>query len=624
MGKVAIYCRKSVEDPKSNSVSIAEQKQRGAALAKEKHPKLSVEFYIDNGISGQIPPRQFAKPNQKKFREEFTRLIDDIEKGEIQVLICRRVDRLARNMAVQQRFFENLPTENFKIYFVDEPHLNYGTVEGELQLNILSAIAEFERKKVETNIRAAKKYAKDNGLKLGGAYWVVGYKDSPDGKFAIDEKGKEAVENIYKWFLDGVNYADITRKLNIECPDAHPPNKSNMWYQSTVKRMLQAPRYIGKAYNTEGLLIDSQVYDPIIDQVTWNKCARKVELIKGLHGKVNHGINLFGDVLICGNCGNRLVLYSRYSKSGERVGREYKCIEKKCTSHSATLMEGVFVNLVYSLFFWDLKETKDETVQNEIENKRTELVGAKDAVEKITKRLKVDASSIIDELMDALHSRKAVVAKIESELEELSSRKKYTFFEGTRRPEDIDPLEQKERIRYLIRRIRVHFDYVEIELNKPEECNGLLNELIQRYEGASVQKDLKNILYPKIFRVPVMLKYQPSKRHTVCLVPERFAVRHLIKIRFQKRGGHYEIDWTAMSKFIPLAHGWFYFKNADMNKKYISRKRCRQCNEIKDIYDQGTGKPNFSRNKQIKDGWNSYCKSCTQNQRDKKKAELKG
>jgi DNA invertase Pin-like site-specific DNA recombinase len=629
MSIVAIYCRKSKKDTHGETGSIEEQKTRGAEEAEKLYPDFEIEYYEDDGLSGKLPPRQWKTPRDKKFREGLTRLINDIEANKVRAVICRRIDRLARNISVLAQFIGHIPSENFDLHFVDEPNLNHITPEGRLQIGLLAQIAEYEREKIGSNIRASKRHIKNMGGKLTSAHWIVGYEDEAiydengvlvkkiPGGVTIEPKGRDAVIQIFDWFLSGLSYAEITRKLKDKFPDAHPPNKSQQWHQSTVKRILKSPRYKGKSYNCDNILIDSKVYDAIIPHDKWYKCAKIIEQLDGIHHRTDHGVNRLANILKCGNCGQDLVLYGRYSKTGDHLCREYKCINKNCTTRATTLRESAYIDFIYSLFFWDLKESHEKDDIGELKNLHYQLSDAKAAVETVLERVKVKPTK---GLLDALSHHEKRVEEIEVQIENFQEIKTYKFYKGSRPPEDYTPLEQREKITFLIKQISTHSDHIEIELRNPEKSNEFLNYLIHRATGGVWEEYYKEGLYPKIFQAPIMLKTEvASKKHRLCLVPERFTEAHHGKLRFQALGKNKEIDWVSLDRFFPLAFNSFYFKNVEKNKKYISVKKCCQCGKLIPIFDKKTGKANYSRNKLNKDGWHSYCKTCTQKQRNRRK-----
>src|SRR5665648_525883 len=84
--KVAIYCRLSKDDGNSgDSSSIESQKQMLTKHVKEQGWIIQ-DYFVDDGFSGL----NFNRP-------DFKRMIEDIEKGKINLVITKDLSRFGRN-----------------------------------------------------------------------------------------------------------------------------------------------------------------------------------------------------------------------------------------------------------------------------------------------------------------------------------------------------------------------------------------------------------------------------------------------------------------------------------------------------------------------------------------------
>ena len=83
--KYFLYARKSTEDKKKQIQSIDDQIRVMSEIAKEKHLEI-VDTITDE------------KTAKSPGRKGFTKMIERIQEGEAEGILCWKLDRLARNM----------------------------------------------------------------------------------------------------------------------------------------------------------------------------------------------------------------------------------------------------------------------------------------------------------------------------------------------------------------------------------------------------------------------------------------------------------------------------------------------------------------------------------------------
>ena len=83
------------------------------------------------------------------------------------VLVCTRADRLARSTLHLLTITEDLTARGVKIEFIDQPELNSGTAQSRLMLQMLAAVAEFERNLLKERQAEGIAKAKEKGVKFG-------------------------------------------------------------------------------------------------------------------------------------------------------------------------------------------------------------------------------------------------------------------------------------------------------------------------------------------------------------------------------------------------------------------------------------------------------------------------
>lgn len=148
--KVALYARVSKAD---ESQDPGNQLMRMIAIARERGWTV-VEQYVDTA-SG-------ADDN----RPMLNRMIADAKARRFSLVLCVKVDRLARSVANLYRILSDLETRGVKFECTDQD-ISTNTPTGKLLLSILAGVAEFERELIRDRTKAGLARARANGTRLG-------------------------------------------------------------------------------------------------------------------------------------------------------------------------------------------------------------------------------------------------------------------------------------------------------------------------------------------------------------------------------------------------------------------------------------------------------------------------
>jgi len=104
----------------------------------------------------------------KFSRQGLDRLMGDVRRGKLDVVICFKLDRLGRSLAHLAQIVGELTSHQVALVCpsqgIDTSGMNPAS---QLQLNILMAIAEFERSIIQERVAAGLRAAKARGVKLG-------------------------------------------------------------------------------------------------------------------------------------------------------------------------------------------------------------------------------------------------------------------------------------------------------------------------------------------------------------------------------------------------------------------------------------------------------------------------
>jgi DNA invertase Pin-like site-specific DNA recombinase len=111
--------------------------------------------YVDRGVSGA-----------KDRRPALDEMLKAARRRRFDVLVCWRLDRLGRNLRHLVMLLDELQALGIGFVTLGEG-IDTSTPAGRLQLHILSAIAEFERSRIQERVRAGLARAVAHGKRLG-------------------------------------------------------------------------------------------------------------------------------------------------------------------------------------------------------------------------------------------------------------------------------------------------------------------------------------------------------------------------------------------------------------------------------------------------------------------------
>jgi len=301
---VAIYARTSKEYKNVERISIDQQVEDARRLAQTKNLPGEVQPYIDPDRSGSLPARQWAE-GQRRYRENFTSLVADIQAGKISCLICRKLDRLARGTEMTLRLLRLLATHKVRLLATDETLPGADDDSGMFTLTILAAAAEYELKKISSNTRRALEYIRRHGGKLGSAGRTLGYRDAGKGKVDVDPKTDTVVVEMFNRYVGGESLSSIAKWLTLVVAQWRGGQGYN---NSHVTRMLTNVHYIGMR-DYEGKLEPSKVHPSIIDPAIFWQANEILKNRKGVHvgnPTGNKAPHLLSGLLKCGSCGRNM------------------------------------------------------------------------------------------------------------------------------------------------------------------------------------------------------------------------------------------------------------------------------------------------------------------------------
>jgi site-specific DNA recombinase len=190
--RCAIYTRKSSEEGLEQSFnSLHAQREASEAYIKSQAHEGWVclaPMYDDGGFSGGSMDRPGLK-----------RLLADIARREIDVVVVYKVDRLTRSLTDFSRIVDAFDAQGVSFVSVTQA-FNTTTSMGRLTLNVLLSFAQFEREVTGERIRDKIAQSKAKGMWMGGSL-PLGY-DGGDHTLVVNPAEARQVKAIFERYLE--------------------------------------------------------------------------------------------------------------------------------------------------------------------------------------------------------------------------------------------------------------------------------------------------------------------------------------------------------------------------------------------------------------------------------------
>jgi site-specific DNA recombinase len=204
--RCAVYCRVSTDERLNQEFnSIDAQKEAGHAYIVSQRAEGWIpvaDDYDDGGFSGGNMERPALK-----------RLMADISKGLIDIVVVYKIDRLTRSLADFSKMVEVF--ERQKVSFVSvTQQFNTTNSMGRLMLNVLLSFAQFEREVTGERIRDKIAASKRKGMWMGGVP-PFGY-DVEKRQLLINESEAAVVKRIFEDMLTIGSPTQIAANLTQE------------------------------------------------------------------------------------------------------------------------------------------------------------------------------------------------------------------------------------------------------------------------------------------------------------------------------------------------------------------------------------------------------------------------
>lgn len=174
-----------------------------------------IQVFREEGVSGTT---------ELENRPALLKLLEALASNGTKLVLIEKLDRLARDLMVQETIIGDLRKRGYELISVSEPDLLQNDPSRKLMRQVFGAIAEYEKAMIVAKLRGARQRQKAatgrcEGAKPFGAY---------EGEAAV--LGRiQALRN------EGYGFDKIATTLNAE---GHKPRRGEKWYGSAVNSII--------------------------------------------------------------------------------------------------------------------------------------------------------------------------------------------------------------------------------------------------------------------------------------------------------------------------------------------------------------------------------------------------
>ena len=322
----AAYARFSSEMQRDESIDA---QLRAIYEYAEREGVVIVKEYIDRAHS--------ATTDQ---RPEFQRMIADAKQGAFDLVIVHKLDRFSRNRYDSAIYRRELKLANVQLRSVLE-NLD-DSPESILMESLLEGMNEYYSKNLA---REVQKGLRENALqaKHTGGVPPLGYRVDPDTMMLeIEPFEAEAVQMIYRMYLEGAGYGEIIQALNA---GGYRTRRGNAFGKNSLYEILRNEKYTGtyiynksvpkdvrgranrhRTKNEDDIIRVENGVPTLIPQAEFEAVQQKMETRRHRPGQFRaQQIYLLSGRVVCGCCGSAYVGNARKARADHPLYASYRC-----------------------------------------------------------------------------------------------------------------------------------------------------------------------------------------------------------------------------------------------------------------------------------------------------------
>ncbi len=228
-------------------------------------------------------------------RPAIKKLLEDVARGRIDIIVVYKVDRLTRSLMDFARMVETL--DKHKVSFVSVTQaFNTTNSMGRLTLNVLLSFAQFEREVTSERIRDKIAASKARGIFMGGNI-PLGY-DLGDRKLVVNSAEAEQVLTMFERYLELASVPKLTAELNRRgwrtkrWTSRKGKARGGVTFScGAVYHILQNVLYVGEIAHKGKIhdgehqaIIERDLFDRVQAQIAAQRVTRSVKMAKSASG----------------------------------------------------------------------------------------------------------------------------------------------------------------------------------------------------------------------------------------------------------------------------------------------------------------------------------------------------
>lgn len=323
--RAVVYCRVSTEDQADEGTSLETQRLDGLALAERLSLEVPEGFVISEVMSG-------AKFDERVGIQQVRSMI---LRGEVQVVIAQKVDRISRQPMHFYSIYDLAQRNGVRFEWTDQTFAN--SPDGQMLLGLMVVFAQRELEMIRERTQRGVRARVEKDLRpIPGVRAPFGYRwvDEKKTKLEQDPVNGPFFRNVLLQLASGVSANSIANQLNKQGV-ATPSGKSGAkWTSANIAKMATHPAYYGawevwrksRVQDREVTSLSGVVTDPLIDVETWMRIQDRLSLNKAESSRNNHEpfeALLRAGIARCGYCGNAAQASKVKTKKG--YDRFYRC-----------------------------------------------------------------------------------------------------------------------------------------------------------------------------------------------------------------------------------------------------------------------------------------------------------
>ncbi|WP_110113529.1 recombinase family protein [Bacillus sp. CGMCC 1.16541] len=428
MKNAAIYIRVSTER-EEQKISKRNQKELCMEIIKENNWPLHGTY--EDEVSGLISDRPM-----------FKKLLDDMEKGFIQVIVVKEGSRLARSVTTFEKIRELATKRNINLISVDGELDTFK--KGYECITQIGADAQKEAERISKRVKNSIRMNAKRG-EFTGSIAPYGYYIEDKKLYPRNDETVKVVQRIYYSYLNGKGAKSIAKELQdeqIPTPSmiARKRNATANWNDTTIYGILENEAYIGnlvqsveetyfaneerkrKKKSEENIIRTDGTHTAIIPKYVFDD-VQHLKASKPKSGaKAQH--HLFSNILYCKDCGSKLSFKRGWGKGSYVCSTYSKKGAKYCSNHAVSenkLISKLSEELVkFNQLNFDVLSQKAERKLKQLIRK---LDGQLSALQFEVRTIENRIDSLEDDIFDEPSKKSDLMHSIQKQRKKLSIKK---------------------------------------------------------------------------------------------------------------------------------------------------------------------------------------------------------